>query len=109
MSGPVGKVGEMKSTDKMAVIAKPFDKYGGKRWIKVIFQRLEWVPSFEDMYRLVQAICFCEDLKYPNGKGRFMVRDFLKDCCEELRPGQKAEERWKELFAKYALIDRNDL
>ena len=38
-----------------------------------------WVPSFEDLWRINQAICFCEDMKYPNGAGRNMVSSFLVD------------------------------
>jgi len=92
----------MKSKDKMEVTAKPFGKYG-KHWVKVTLHSVEWVPSFEDLFRIIHAICYCEDLKYPNGQGRFMVRDFLKDCCELLRPGETLEARWKTLYEKYKL------
>ena len=98
----------MKSKAKMTVVAKQFDQYGGKRWIKVWFNSKEWVPSLEDLFRIIQAIGYCEDLKYPDGKGRFMIRDFLKDCCEVLKPGQTLEERWQELFEKYRFIERSD-
>ena len=39
-----------------------------------------FVPSFEDLYRIIRAICECEDRKYPNGKGRKMVEEFLAHC-----------------------------
>lgn len=40
-------------------------------------------PSFEDLFRIVQGICECEDTKYPGGRGRDMVADFLQDACYE--------------------------
>jgi len=98
----------MKSREKMQVIKKPFDKYGGKSWVLVRFTGgQEWVPSFEDLYMVITAICACEDEKYPNGRGRFFVRDFFKECCEVLRPGQSTQERWQELWGKYQFKERD--
>lgn len=98
----------MKSEHKMDVKAKPFDKYGGKHWVLVSFNGsgAEWIPSFEDLFRIIQAICFCEDEKYPNGRGRFMVRDFMHDACEQLKPGERLADRWEELRDKYQLFER---
>lgn len=57
----------------------------GKRWVRVKFAGTgqEWIPSFEDLHRIVQAICHCEDEKYPNGLGRGMVAQFLVDAVYE--------------------------
>lgn len=104
----------MKSKDKIEVVLKPFDQYGGKYWVKVRFKDGgEWVPAFEDLYRIIRALCYCEDLKYPNGRGRFYVRDFLQDCCKALPPSENAsngiediEPYWQELKEKYNFIDR---
>jgi len=99
----------MKSNNKIAVSAKPFDKYGGKHWVLVKFHNgTEWVPSFEDLYRIIRAICHCEDEKYPppNGRGRFYVRDFLKACCEEMPPECEPEQYWERLREQYRFIDR---
>lgn len=89
------------SPDKLAVTAKPLDKYGGKYWVlvKLLFGGSEWIPSFHDLFRIVQAICFCEDLKYPQGRGRKMVSDFLRDCCEP-------RASWEELKVKYQIPTR---
>ena len=51
-----------------------------KQWVICEMRRSRrWVPSFEDLYRINQAICYCEDIKYPNGSGRNMVTSFLVD------------------------------
>ena len=53
-----------------------------KRWVKVRLKRSrEFLPSFEDLHRIVRAIGFCEDEKYPGGKGRRMVAEFLYDAA----------------------------
>lgn len=91
----------MSLQSKLSVWAKPFDKYGGKYWVlvKFLYGRTSWIPAFHDLFRIVQAICFCEDLKYPQGQGRKMVADFLRDCCE---PGAL----WEDLQAKYQIPAR---
>ena len=105
--GLLGKRPDQMS-EKIEVRARPFDKYGGKMWVWVGMPRkwtrnglCSWVPSFEDLFRIIQAICFCEDLKYPNGKGREMVREFLNDC---VRKGAK----WDYLRHKFQLPDRRE-
>ena len=67
------------------------DSPWSKKWVKVSLKKSNafW-PSFEDLFRIVTAICECEDVKYPGGRGRDMVADFLADACycddfEELR------------------------
>lgn len=77
------------SKEKLSVEIK--DSPWGKQWVRVelLKSRVFW-PSFEDLFRIVTAICDCEDRKYPGGVGRDMVADFLVDACycddfEELR------------------------
>jgi hypothetical protein len=91
----------MRSEDKLAVIMEPFDAYGGKMWVRVKLLQNDncFIPSFEDLFRIITAICECEDLKYPGGRGRFMVRDFLKACCEE-----RAD--WETIRRRYAIPSR---
>jgi len=68
------------STDKMDVEVVETD--WGKNWVRVTLLRSKsFFPSFEDLYRIINAICECEDKKYPNGQGRKMVANFLRDCC----------------------------
>jgi hypothetical protein len=101
MSERDGQAGAMKSKDGFDVRLQPFDQYGGKVWVKVFVGQDAWVPSFKDVFFLLQALCHCEDLKYPEGRGRFFVRDFVRDCCEERSPDQSLEDRWQELEVKF--------
>ena len=57
-------------------------EWNGKSWARVdlLKSRTFW-PSFEDLHRIIQAICECEDEKYPNGKGRQLVAEFLVSAC----------------------------
>ena len=73
----------MKSSDKLEVTICRVAAFGDKPSVKVRHKSgsSQWIPSFEDLFRIIQAICNCEDKKYPNGKGRNMVRDFLWDAC----------------------------
>lgn len=58
-------------------------KYG-KRWALVSLKRgNSFLPSFEDLHRIIQAISYCEDEKYPSGKGRAMVAEFLNAAVYE--------------------------
>mgnify|MGYP001180949730 FL=1 len=56
----------------------------GKKWARVeLVKGSTFYPSFEDLHRMIQAICHCEDLKYPNQKGRAMVAEFLTQAVWE--------------------------
>lgn len=56
----------------------------GKRWARVqLLKSRTFYPSFEDLHRMIQAISYCEDIKYPNGKGRAMVAEFLTQAVWE--------------------------
>ncbi len=58
--------------------------FSGKRWVSIrLLRSRRFIPSFEDLHRIIQAICFCEDEKYPQGKGRKMVAEFLTACVAE--------------------------
>jgi len=79
-----------------------------KRWVSVEFpDGTVWVPAFRDYFYQLNLIGWCEDVKYPNGRGRFLVRDFLRDALEPLRPGQTLDDRWQELRARYEIPERN--
>jgi hypothetical protein len=80
-----GRPGAMRSEQKLDVIIEPM-KFGdkSKMWVRVRHKNgFQFIPSFEDLYRIIQAICECEDSKYPNGQGRAKVQDFLWDSCEK--------------------------
>ena len=70
------------SRKKMDVVVKP-TKFG-KDWAVVTLKNgNSFMPSFEDLHRIIQAIAFCEDRKYPNGAGRIKLAQFLFDCVME--------------------------
>jgi hypothetical protein len=47
------------------------------------------------LYRIIQAIAYCEDNKYPNGKGRKMFAEFLLDAV--------FTEQWDELAKRFEI------
>ncbi len=73
--------------------------WNGKRWVRVdMLNSKTWWPSFEDLHRIIQAICLCEDEKYPHGKGRNLVADFLRDAV--------SEDDFSRLAEKYRIPNR---
>ena len=94
-----GNPGETKwiSEQKLDVV---IDDKMGKDWVRVTVKNSHsFYPSFEDLYRIIQAISICEDKKYPNGRGRAMVADFLRDAV--FKP-------WHQLKNKYQIPNRNN-
>ena len=90
------------STDKMDVVVTKKMPWGEKKeWVKVSFKKFDtwWIPSFEDLYRIIRAIAHCEDRKYPNGKGKDMVADFLRDSVYF--------DDFDELMKKYQIPERD--
>lgn len=78
------------SKKKMEVVVT---NVGGKKWARVRLKKSRvFLPSFEDLHRIIQAICYCEDEKYPNGKGRAMVAEFLVDAVNETEFGELAKK-----------------
>jgi len=77
----------MRSKDKLEVTLREMPQFGNKKWVRVRHKQtgFAFIPSFEDLFRIIQAICECEDEKYPspNQEGREMVRRFLWDACDE--------------------------
>lgn len=82
-------------------------QFGNKLWVWVRMKKSrKWIPSFEDVFRIVRAICECEDEKYPNGKGSEMVAEFLVDCCKH-HPSEVSDEMvWRWLVLKYQIPER---
>jgi len=50
--------------------------------------------SSEDLYRIVDAVCWCANEKYPNGEGIKMMKEFLNDCCDEV-PFELLKKKYK--------------
>jgi len=89
------------SHDKMDVVVKIMPDWDNKKWVVVTLKKsYRFIPSFEDLYRIVKAICYCEEEKYPNGKGAKMVAEFLIDVCNGAE--------WEFLKEKYKIPKRND-
>ena len=73
----------------------------GKEWVFIKFVGgEEWVPSFEDIFRINQAIAICEDKKYPDGEGRRMLQKFLAATCNPYL-------EWWELKEMFLIPGRN--
>lgn len=84
------------SDNKMSVVVTNKTPWG-KRWAVVEFSQTgqRWIPSFEDLYRIVRAIAFCEDEKYPpeqGFEGRGYVARFLHDSVYEADYDRIAEK-----------------
>ena len=89
------------STDKMSVVVKATKWNNGKSWVYVTLKNSQsFYPSFEDLHRIIQAICYCEDEKYPPpAEGKGMIARFLKDAV--------FEKDYKVLAEKYNIPERN--
>jgi hypothetical protein len=74
-------------------------QYDNKYWTKIYLLDGEFIPSFEFLYYLLKGLGFCEDKKYPNGKGRHMITDFVIDALE-------TEQTFRELRNKYQIPKR---
>jgi len=94
------KMSRSNSENKMDVIVTRMEQWDDKYWVMVTLKNSRrFYPSFEDIYRIIRAICYCEDIKYPYGKGAEMVKEFLIDTCDGIE--------FKELKSKYKIPERN--
>lgn len=94
----------MKSRDKIKVVLKEMPQYGYKWWAVITFLATgqKWVPSFEDLFRIVKAIARAEDFKYPpreGYQGHRMVQRILCDACDP-------DTTWEDTRAKYQIPAR---
>lgn len=88
------------STEKMDVRVTNKPKWlQGKKWVQVLLKRNSFFPSFEDLHRIIRAISYCEDEKYPNGQGRVMFANFLYQC--------PFEADFRKLMEQYKIPERN--
>jgi hypothetical protein len=60
------------------------EKPDGSKWIDVALKKYgpphpRFIPSFLDLHRIIRAIAYCEDLKYPppTYQGRYKLAEFL--------------------------------
>jgi len=81
--------------------------YGEKTWIQVIFDNgTVWIPSFDEVGKIINLIGKCEDEKYPRGKGLDLVREFIE---ETILTGISYEEfcKIKKIPMNYKIWNRN--
>jgi len=51
-----------------------------KTWIKVIFNNDEvWIPSFDELGKIIYLIGQCEDERYPLGKGLELTKEYFEE------------------------------
>ena len=69
-----------KQSSKLRIEINPQPQWDGKWWVEVTFLKSrKWIPSDSELGALIRAIGWCEDKKYPNGRGRLMLLDFLQE------------------------------
>lgn len=95
----------MRSRDKLDVYARRMEGYGGKWWmfVRQRSEEPEWVPSFEDWFRMIRALCFCELMKY---EGRVqdpldLPRRFFNRCFDADLRALTHDEAWDQLKREF--------
>jgi hypothetical protein len=97
----------MRSKHKLSIVAKVFPEFGNKLWVAVeVLHGNRFVPSFEDLYRIIRGIVYCEREKYPNlprDPGE-MVKEFLGRCVD--LSDAEYEFAWQRLREEFQVPDR---
>lgn len=89
----------MRSRAKMGLeyIRKP----DGKLWLRVAFAGdTDWIPSFEDIFRIVCGLIHCERANYPN-----LPWPASKKMAEFLRASVAASDRLLDARAREETAD----
>lgn len=96
----------MRSKDKLEVVIRQMPQFGNKWWALVRFRKtsLEWVPSFEDLFRIVKAIADCEDRKYPRTEGYEGYRKVQKIMCAACEP----RTVWERVRDQFEIPNRDE-
>ena len=70
------------TNQKVTLELRRFPAWDNKYWLVITLYHSpsEWIISLDELGRIIRAIGWAEDYKYPNGKGRLMLLDFLQDC-----------------------------
>jgi hypothetical protein len=59
---------------------------GTKPWIEVTFKNgITWRPRLWEVGAIISGIGKAEDMKYPNGKGHKLTREFFDECWGKTR------------------------
>ena len=68
----------------------------GDLWVEITFMKSRvWRPALEELDAIIRAIGSCEDLKYPNGKGRFYLLDFLQEALWNETPFEVLQNKYQ--------------
>ncbi len=102
----------MRSKDKIDVVTSTKIKPDGMPWAIVRFRGArEWVPSFEDLFRVVLAIVYCERVKYaylprrPSAKVAAFMLDAVRAADRVLDKSSTYEAEWAKLDADHELTE----
>ncbi len=78
----IGKAGGTRWIVELLIVPKGTD---GARWVDVAFRHpgtkeiiLTWRPAIRDLVRIMASIGLVENLKYPGGKGRWMLHELMQ-------------------------------
>lgn len=97
----------MRSRHKLKIVARRFAEFGGKRWIAVeILRGNRFVPSFEDLFRIIRGVVWCERDKYRQltRDPADMVKEFLGRCVD--LSDAEYEFAWQRLMKEFQVPDR---
>jgi len=91
----------MRSADKLDIVALDTDD---KLWFGIRHKWLNadglWIPSFEDWFRMIQALKACERQKYTNLRDPVaMIRRFFARCCDDVD--------WETVRREFRIPDRS--
>ena len=68
-------------------------------WVSITFKNgFKWIPSFEDLIRILRAIGRLEDEAYPYpAKGRWFMIELLRAAFKDM------EKSWEELADEFQI------
>jgi len=83
------------------IVSVDVEPIGDKQWVKVTFEGYQiWIPKMQDLGEIIRGICYCEDIKYPNGKGGRMLLELFLEVYDH---GVLQDLSWPELENMYEL------
>jgi len=90
------------SKDKIDVIVRRMPHYGNKLWMHVKLKdgRDELVPSFEDWFRQIRALCYGDRITDPTA----MPRAFFNRCFDEDLRDLSHEDAWAMLKDEFRFL-----
>jgi hypothetical protein len=96
----------VRSHDKLEVVVRRVSGGRAKLWLFVRTRNgdPEWVPSFEDWFRMIKALCYCEEKKYPFLADPVeLPRSFFERCFNAELRAMEHDEAWAKLRQEFKL------